>query len=195
MKKLQRLMAGFAIVSLLLGVTYRVYATCANTDVMCFVVGGTQVYRVDSSGNETLTGGLSVTGTGTFTGAVTNSSNVTTVGKTIYTPTFGSAQISTTTTLTPTSTYLLVVSTGANVVCGTGLLGTAAAPCISTATATNGQYLLIASTSTAGTVTFTDGASNAMALGAARTVDVDNTLGLIYDSTSSTWKEVSFGSN
>lgn len=190
----------FLMVGVMLsGLSYGAYAVaqvCQKSDIMCYESGPSQnlstPFRIDASGNVTSAGNETITGTGsnTYSGAMVF------VGKTIYTPTVVTA-ISSVTIISPSATYLTVVSSGANVTCGLGFgNGLAAAPCISTTTATNGQYLVIGGTSSVSTVTFTDGATAGMQLGAAtRLIDNLKKLTLIFDSFDSQWKEVSFGNN
>jgi len=165
--------------------------TCANTDFECYESGPSQnlstPWRVDSSGNLTTSGGATIAGSVALTGSQT------TVGKTIYTPTSATA-LSTQSTISPTATYITVVSTGGNVVLGQGAPYVA----IATASATNGQILVLGSTvsSNGATVTITSGAAAGCDLGSAtRTLSYGKRLGLIYDSAISMWTELFYGSN
>lgn len=97
-------------------------AACAGSDVQCFTVGGSQVYKLDSSGNETVAGdvsigddlvvtddanvtdalvvggALSVTGASTHTGAVTQSTTSFTGGFAPYARTLAQMNALTATT-------------------------------------------------------------------------------------------------
>lgn len=163
------------------------------TDLMDLCTGANNSncpFKVDSTGLIV----SSATGTNTIAGSLSTTGTTTIIGKTVYTPT-SVTSISSNTTISPTATYLLVLSTGNNVTCGLTALPLVA-PCISTATATNGQYLVIGSTSSTSSVTFADGTTSGMQLGSAtRLVDNLKKLTLIFDSFDSQWKEVSFGNN
>lgn len=179
----------FGVLAVLIGGLSYLHAanTCAPTDTMCYQSGPYQnpntTFRVDASGN--------VTSNGTGTNSFIVGSKTVQAGITIFTPVLVTG-VSSTTIITPTSTFITVVSTGGQVTCG----GTFATPCISTAAATNGQYLIIGSTSTPSAVIFTSGTASGMDLGSAtRLVDENNKLAVIYDSFAGQWREVSFGSN
>lgn len=161
--------------------------TCTNTDQACYVIGSSQnpttVYRIDASGNVTNTANITVTGTAAHT------------GPTVYTRS-QTVAITSTTVILPTSTYMIVASTGGLVTCGLGLNGTAAAPCISTSTAVDGQYLVIGATQTTNPVAFSSATASGMDLGSAsRTVQYGKILTLIFDGINSIWREVSYGNN
>lgn len=182
------------------------YATsiCTKTDLECYVTGPTAnlttQWRIDASGNATSNGVITSSGTGTsnFAGSISVAGNGTTSGITVYPPQVV-VGITTITVISPTSTYLQVLSTGAVVTCGIAtpmLPGNAAIPCISTATATNGQLLILTSTSTINTLIMSSGTSAGMDLGAAtRTLQFGKVLTLIYDSSIFEWKELSYGNN
>lgn len=195
MKKILKL----ALAAVILGCSLRMAeAACAPTDMFCYASGPyanqTQIGKLDASGNLTVNGSVTSAGVAN-SGSLTNTGNATISGKTIF-PVQAVVAITSITVIVPTATYITVVSTGGNVTCGlvTTVAG-AAAPCVSTATATNGQYLIIASSSSTNTMTFKDAATAGMDLGGDRLVDNNNTLTVIYDSTSFLWKEVAFGSN
>lgn len=89
MRKLRWLMASLLVIGLLVSDVHLAFATCASTDIMCYVVAAVQKFRVDKSGNmsvagtstvtgnSTITGNLAVTGTASVTGATTLTGGVT----------------------------------------------------------------------------------------------------------------------
>lgn len=77
MKMFKWLLGVSLAVGLIIGGAYIVHATCANSDIECFTIGGTQKYRVDASGNVEAAGTLAVTGAQTLTGATTFNGAVT----------------------------------------------------------------------------------------------------------------------
>lgn len=167
--------------------------SCANTDLACYVTGPynnlTTQSKLDSSGNLSLNGILTISGSGTSANAGSQS----VAGKTIYTPT-GVVAITSITVISPAATFMTLVSTGGPVTCGlvTTALG-AAAPCISTATAVSGQFLILSSTQATSYVILSSGTASGLWLGAAtRTIGNGSIIQLLYNSVLSVWKEVSF---
>lgn len=187
MKKVLKYLVAAAFMSSGLGLAY---AACTNSDFACYESGPSQnlsqKFRIDASGN------VSVAGTLTNTGTVTNS------GLTVFTRQQVTGISSTTVTI-PTATYMTVVSSGSpNVTCGGSFnFGVSpGGPCISTATATDGQWLVISATQATNAVILTSSTLNAMDLGSAtRTIQLGKVLTLIYDGAVSMWKEVSYGNN
>jgi hypothetical protein len=183
------------MVAVIIGLVSVEVHACASTDIMCYVVSAVQKFRVDRSGNLTVAGTSAVTGASTFTGAVTNSSNVTTVGKSIQTPQLITG-VSSTTTLSPTGTYVQLASTGGLVTVGqaTGNAGQTYYPAIATATATSGQYVLFFTTGTSGVVISTGaglGSNNGVEGSSAFLSTVrPKVLEFIFDSANSMWREV-----
>lgn len=172
----------------------RAVVTPANTDFQDYCTGRNNsncVFKIDSSGNVT---GQNVTSQGTLTAT----GNATHTAGTLFTQQQVTG-ISTTTTITPTGTFLVVNSTGGMIVMAGS--GSNNVPIIATATATNGQIVVLISTaSTAqtvgGQVTVSSGSAAGLQLGAAtRALFNGRTLGLIFDSASSTWKELFYGAN
>lgn len=153
----------------------------ANSDVIDYCTGPNNsncVYTLSSGGNVTALGTLNSSGTGTNT--LTGSLAVT--GKTIYTPTSVTA-VATTTVISPAATYLILFSTG----------GPINLPASGLSAGTNGQYIVLGSTTT-NNVILTDGSG--MQLGAStRTLNGVKRIGLLYDTLDSQWKELSFGDN
>ena len=165
--------------------------TCAPTDQACYVIGSSQnpttVFRIDAAGNTTTNSNMTVVGTATHTGI------------TVYTPSSVTV-VSSASVVSPTATYMQVISSGTgNVTCGLSVTvpaSQAAAPCISTSTAVNGQFIIVFATTTVATVTFSSATTAGMDLGAAgRAVQFGRSLGLIYDSSISEWKELFYGNN
>lgn len=180
---------------LLVGSGQALYAACAPTDMWCYQTGSyaspTQQGKLDASGNLTINGNLTQSGSGTSTNTGNSSitGNSTVSGKTIF-PSAYTASITSMTTITPASTYILACSTGGPVTVG----GTVAS--IATTTATNGQWIVIGSTCPTASVAFTSSTVSGMGLGAAtRTVDWSKRLTLIYDSVRGLWLETGFGNN
>jgi len=122
--------------------------------------------------------------------------NININGITEYTP--ANQTVSSVTTISPTSSIIVIESTGNNVnLAGSGGIGPSI-PAIATGTALNGQYLILMSTnpSFSSTVTISSGATTGVHLGAAtRLVGQNSVLTLIYNSVLSMWQEVSYGSN
>lgn len=142
-------------------------------------------FRVDANGNVTTLGTVTVSGSGssTFTGPVSQP-QVTTTGVTIYTPQSTTA-VSTNTTLSPTATFVNLLSTGAYVTLGLGTI-----PAISTTTATNGQLLILNSTSTVSYVQISTG-TTACVVGPTATISTSNkAVSLIFDSAAGLWKQI-----
>lgn len=168
MKKLSGLIALWALV--IAGFVAVAYSanTCTSSDMYCFQSGPSQsvntIGRLDSSGN------LTVVGNGTMN------------GKTIFVPQSVTA-VSTLTTLSPTATYLQIISSGGPV--NIGLQNAA----ISTTSASAGQYLIIGSTSSTSTVTITTGSVAGVLSISTNTILINNVRrpSFIYDSTNSVW--------
>jgi hypothetical protein len=164
------------------------HATCASTDIMCYVVSAVQRFRVTTAGNTTVGGTLTVTGATTHTGAVTNSSTITNgaTTKNIYSP--SSVSIATYTSISPVSTYINLLTTGtANV-----SLTVDAGYGKSLAAGTNGQQLIIGSTTSVTTVTLSSGVANGW-VGTDLTVVISSTksaVSFIYDSAIPAWREI-----
>ena len=187
---MKRLWKFIGALALLMGAVHFANAanTCVPTDMWCYVSGPSQntttQARLDASGNLTLNGSATITGNESVSG------NNTVSGKTIY-PIQTVTGISTQTIgITPTASYMMLLSTGGAVVM------TTTAVQIATATATNGQYVIIGSTSSVSTVTLTAGSAEGIRLGAAtRVIDNLKRLTLIFDSFDSQWKEISYASD
>lgn len=152
MKMLKRLMAGILSVGLLVSSFEIVYAACAGSDIECFTVGGTQKFRIDTSGNVEAAGTLAVTGTQTFTGATTFSGAVT-AGSTLTAN--GAVTLSTTTLRGGLAPYSVTVAqvnastptaVGQLVFCSdcTNFNAVKGTVCMSTGT-TTGAYIAISS--------------------------------------------------
>jgi hypothetical protein len=208
MKKLLSVVLAYALV--LLPLTS--YATCltplANKNVegppylVDYTTGANQScieYYLDTSGNGAYFGNLSVTGNTATTGSTTNS------GITVYPPlgapvvstgtNSSTVYLSTCSTINPTATVLVVVSTGANINMA-GCQQVVPAPVIATATATAGQWLVLESTSelnVGGSVIISSSAVNGIHLGSAtRSISQNSVLTLIFDGVQHIWKEVSY---
>jgi hypothetical protein len=155
-----------------------------GTNNSCFI------YILDKSGNLSISGNETVLGNSTTSGASSTS------GTTIYPPT-GATNISSTTIILPTATFMTLSSSAGVVTCGLGLgSGGTAAPCISTSTAINGQFLILGATQSVNVVMLTSGTSSGMDLGAStRTITWGKTETLIYNSVLSLWTEISYGNN
>lgn len=179
------------------------YTACANTDIQCYTVSGTQVYRLDASGNETVGGNATVTGNQTVTGTQTTTgtsvlNGTQTVNRSMIYAQQQVTQISSITVIVPSSVYLVLSSSGLNVTMSG--LSPGNGPVISTSTATNGQFIILASTAsgaiTNGSITLSSGTASALDLGAAtRVINIGKKLGLIYDSTMAEWVETFYGNN
>jgi hypothetical protein len=175
------------------------------TDLVDYCTGPNQKtcpFKVDVNGNITSTGSPGTSTVSSFGGNLSVTGTDTFSGITVYPPQIVTG-VSSITVISPAATYLQVLSTagvsGTTVICGAAtpmLPSNAAIPCIATATATNGQYLIITCTSTLSTVTFSSGTAAGMDLGAAtRVVQWGRTLSLIYDAVIGEWKEISYGNN
>ena len=115
---------------------------------------------------------------------------ITLAKQTTVTPSYVAGITTSTIVLPVSSGYVVVASTGGDVAINT--VGTA--PTISTTTYSAGTYLIISSTSTDQGVTFTEGATECLYLGAAtRTVGLSDTLMLMFDGYF--WVELSFTEN
>jgi hypothetical protein len=129
------------------------------TDLVDYCTGPNQKtcpFKVDANGNITSTGSPGTSTVSSFGGNVSIVGNVTTNGTTVFTPS-SVTTVSTSTTLSPTvSTYVQLLSTGTGPVnLQAGSNGSFCA--ISTTTATNGQMLVLASTTTVNYVTISTG--------------------------------------
>lgn len=195
MKKLLSLMTGVLAIGLLWFSASRVYATCAATDVECYTVGGTQVYKLDSSGNQTVGGTSTITGASTVGGAlsVTGASTVGTFQ--VFTPT--TVNVAAATQILPTSSYINLTSTASFTLTGTPAISTATSVGGTTAWA-DGTFLVIRSTQANLTITFpvdVGGAGSRVIFSSAstagiplvRVVNSTNTLSLIYSATVNRW--------
>lgn len=202
--KRNKLWAAFSLAYLLafLPVFGAAANTCTRTDFECYQSGPSQnlntQWRIDatgnvtSAGNLTANGNLSVLGQSSFTGQSTVS------GLSIYPSQF--VNVSTTTAITPTSTYILLNSTGSAVVLngGSGNAAGGPYPAISTATIANGTYIVLGTTTSASgfAVTLTSGTGSGLDLGSAtRVIGFGKQIGLIYNSTQGQWLELYYGSN
>lgn len=177
---------------------------CQKSDIQCYESGPSQnlstPFRVDATGNVTTAGGVTMTGNETISGTGTNSNagSQSIAGRTIYTPL--SVTVATTSAISPSATYIMIVSSGGNLVMNGGA-STAAGiyPLISTATAVNGQFLVIGTTVSAPgsySITLTSGTGSALDLGAAtRVIGYGKKLGLVFDSANAIWVELFYGSN
>jgi hypothetical protein len=102
----------------------------------------------------------------------------------------GITAVSSMTTISPVANYLTLVSTGGVVTVG----GTVAS--ISTATAFNGQMLILGATQGVNIVVITSSTASGCDLGAAtRSIGYGKRLGLIFDSATSIWTELFYGNN
>lgn len=163
--------------------------TCTKSDFLCFESGPSQSlttpFRVDSAGN------MSVAGTGTFTGNVTQSANTTINGITTFAPP-AVVTIASTTYLTPTSTFI-EVGGGAGAVTW-GLPGqTPYNTGLSTTSVAAGTFVILEGTSSVSTVTLSSNTINGADfwLGSGtRVIDNQHVIGLIYDSVQNVWKEL-----
>jgi len=184
-----------ALVALMVGARMA-FSACTRTDFLCYQTGPSQnlstPFRVDSSGNLIVAGTANITGGVTQSGSVTVSGNQTIAGSTIFTATSQTA-ISTTTSISPTATYMTVLSTGATVnYPPTTPAGAVITPAISTATATNGQIVVLMSTSSVSTVTISTGTGSAV-IGDDSLITISATKSavmFIFNSTLSQWYEV-----
>lgn len=139
------------------------------------------------AGNSTFAGNITAAGTLTIP-AVTSSGTQTTSGLTVFTPTT-QTNVSTTTTISPTATFLIVRSTGGAVTFPV----TSAIPAIATATATNGQWLILQSTDSTNTVVITTGSATAV-YGDDSTITLSATktpVTFIFNSLQNVWWEIS----
>lgn len=153
----------------------------------------TQIYCLDTSGNLTTAGTISSTSSGantvsgslSVTGAA-SSAGLTNTGKTIYTPT-SVTSVSTSSTISPSATYLLLCSTGSTVILGAGSIAA-----VSTTTATNGQYLVLDSTTSTSTVWIATGTTAGVEGPSVYTVisSTKSPVELIYSATRGLWKQV-----
>ena len=162
------------------GYPYEVAYTTGPND-QCYI------YYVDKSGNQAQSGNLTVLGSVTTTGSQTLT------GLQAFSPT-SQLGLSTTSTISPTATYMLLTSTGGTVTLGQGAPYVA----IATATAVNGQILILGSTVplSGASISLTSGTASGLDLGAAtRAINYGKKLGLIYDSLTSMWTELFYGNN
>jgi len=199
MKRVWKFAGGIAALLGAVGIAYATQ-TCQRSDFLCYESGPSQnlstPFRVDSSGNVSVAGSEAVTGNQTTTGNTSTTGSATQLGPTIYTP-VAQTGISTITTISPTGTYMQLLSTGT---LGPVLLQAASVfgviyPVISTATATNGQYVILSSTSSTSGVIISTGIWNTLDTGlrgSAGRLTVDNVKrpAFIFDSADSLWHEV-----
>ena len=168
MKKLSLL--GALWLSVIIGFAAVSYSaqTCANTDFFCYESG--PIYnqitpaRLDAAGNLT-TLGYHVIGTK----AVLSSSNLRLTGTGVP--------------LSPTSTFVNLVSSGA-LSYGPAVLN------ISTATAVDGQYLILIATSTTNAITISTGAATGVAGVDTSIVITTNPTSFIFNALTSLWYEI-----
>ena len=107
--------------------------------------------------------------------------------KTVFAP-VSQITVSTTTSITPTATYMVVESTGGNVI----FTITSNIPAISTATAINGQYLVLYSTTTAANLFISTGTATGI-IGDDSMIVISSTksaVAFIYNSTLLQWVEI-----
>jgi hypothetical protein len=189
--------------TLLIGACALAYAFTVQPAVEKYVGSGAGskevIYLLDGNGNLTIDGGLTVNGKvastvdGSFSFAGTP---FTSSGQTVYTP-FTAPALSSFSVINPIATLLVVQSTGANINMAGNVSNTPAV--VATATAVNGQWLILESTNPTGlggTVTVSSGTSAALHLGAAtRVIGCNAVLVLIYNSVLSMWNEVSYTGN
>ena len=181
MKKLSLL--GSLWISVILGLVSAGYSanTCAPSDIYCYQAG--PAGNLNTTGRLDASGNLYVTGSAVVSGS-TNTS------RTVYTPSYQNG-VSSMTTLTNASSYILTASSGGMVTIG----GTVAS--LSTATAVNGQFVILGTTVTQSNwITLSSGTASGMDLGAAtRAISYGKKIGLIYDAAVSMWVELYYGSN
>ena len=135
-------------------------------------------------GNTTISGNASITGTLSVP-SVTGSTNT---GVTVY-PAISQVNISTQVSINPTlGTYLAIESTGAIV----NFTASSLFPAISTATALNGQFLILSSTSSVSTVIIATGTSTGV-IGDDQFIVISSSksaVSFIFNSTLSQWIEI-----
>lgn len=175
---------------LLIGVAIVGFALAANTVFTDLEATGDLTVGDDVTITDDVTvgGDLSVTGNTTFTGTLGVSDNLTLDDLLILSPsTF--LGMTTSSAVTASRTYHLFTSTA-------GAVKLASTPTISTAAATNGQLLIMRSTSTVNYITIQDNdtlSGSQLELGAdTRDLDSNNPIVLIYDSGTEKWHEVAY---
>lgn len=168
------------------------YTVCDPFNVTASLVA----QNLTLSGNATVAGNLNVTGS--VTGGSQNGTNETLSGIQVFSPQV-IVGISSTTSLTPTSTYVQVLSSAAFVTLGgaTGNAGQAWYAPISTASAVPGQLLIIYSTSPTSyvvisTATTGTAASNGTWASATTvsTQQPSKVLQFIFDGVDQAWREI-----
>lgn len=139
----------------------------------------TTVYTLDYSGNVYFGGSITAAGQSINNGTETSN------GLTVYSP--STVFLSSTSAITPTSTFVDAESTGAVV-----LLGGAACTnvAISTATAINGQFLVLGSTSTTSYIQISTGTQCGV-VGPTATISLLNkSSSFIFDALAGVWKQL-----
>lgn len=95
--------------------------------------------------------------------------------------------VSTTTTIAPSATYMLIASSGGAVTIGQGLI-----PAIATTTASSGQFLILDSTSTSNAITISTGSVSCVYANATTvTLGSFKTIVLVFNRTLGIWKVLS----
>jgi hypothetical protein len=204
---MKKILAGLAAFVFLAGVVTiaRGAQTCNRTDFLCFESGPSQnlstPFRVDAAGNLTTAGGVTATGS-IAAGTIGGTGILNVAGFENYNPATTQFQIGATTSVVPTSSYMILGTTGP-----ASAIEDIATPEISTSPVgpggttafTDGTILILTSTGTTTSVQFTDNgtlAGSMLHLGAAtRTVSVNKYLTLIYRAGSTTWNELSYANN
>lgn len=160
MKKIEWALALFVAMGFMVIQAPSLKAACAGSDVECYTVGGTQVYKLDSSGNvtnagsTTVGGALSVTGASTVTGTQTFSGKTVHSGKIVNTPTqFGGGLTTTfgviTSSVIPyTAGHMMILSSGPMVMTALPAVSTNVTVGLSTVGGTggaidDGSYLIL----------------------------------------------------
>lgn len=139
------------------------------------------------SGN--LLGNLPITGNETVTGNQAVTGNSTIGGTSVFTP-VSQINVSTQVSINPTTTFMVIASTGGAVTFGIG----SAYPAISTASAVSGQYLILVATQSVNTVAIATSSLTGV-VGPDSTITLTSAskgaIAFIFDGLRSLWVEVS----
>lgn len=159
--------------------------TCQRSDLFCYETGPSGALatpsRLDASGNLTLGGAVTATN-------ATLSGNATTAGLTVTTPV--NVTVSTFTSIVPTSSYLLLLTSSTLNITLTSDVNQG--PALATATATNGQWVTLGSTTSATTVAIATGTASAV-IGDDVNIVITSTksaVSFIFNGTLKQWFEV-----
>ena len=179
MKNIFKLFGGL----LLLGsVASYTHAACSSTDIFCYPIGTTVEAQL-TSGGALNTNGAITSAAGLVAGTSIAAGTSATVGTKVIFTSANQRLGGVGNSITPSSTFINLVSSAA-VAYGPLILN------ISTATATDGQYLVLIGTSTTNAVTLSTGAPTGVAGVDTSIVITTNPTSFIFNALTSLWYEI-----